>query len=104
MLACSANANAQFGRVLNKVKQKAKDKIERKVDKTIDKVLDGAEKKMDNTVNDAVKGKDGTATVSEDGTTASQVSDPQKPPLAGTTTTLWPAMKSSSKILWRMSR
>lgn len=48
------------------------------MDKTIDKVLDGAEKKMDNTVNDAVKGKDGTATVSEDGTAASQVSDPQK--------------------------
>ena len=53
-------------------------RIAEEMDKTIDKVLDGAEKKMDNTVNDAVKGKDGTATVSEDGTAASQVSDPKK--------------------------
>ena len=55
MLTCSANANAQFGGLLNKVKQKVKDKVEQKVDRTIDKALDGAEKKADDTVKGAVK-------------------------------------------------
>lgn len=81
MLAWGANANAQLGGLLNKVKQKVKDKVEQKVDRTIDKVTDGAENEVDNTVNDAVKGKDKgergkkDETVAEDASVAQSKSD-----------------------------
>ncbi len=81
MLAWGANANAQLGGLLNKVKQKVKDKVEQKVDRTIDKVTDGAENEVDNTVNDAVKGKDKgkrgkkDGTVTEDASVAQSKSD-----------------------------
>lgn len=74
MLACSVNANAQLGGLLNKVKQKVKDKVEQKVDRTIDKVIDGAEHEEDNTVNDAVKGKDKGKHGKKDGTVVEDAS------------------------------
>lgn len=74
MLACSANANAQLGGLLNKVKQKVKDKVEQKVDRTIDKMVDGAENEVDNTVNDAMKGKGEGKRGKKDGTVTEDAS------------------------------
>ena len=57
MMSCSVNANAQLGGLLNKIKQKVKEKVEQKIDRSTKDGIDAAESKVDNTSDDAVKGK-----------------------------------------------
>ena len=57
MMSCSVNANAKLGGLLNKIKQKVKEKVEQKIDRSTKDGIDAAESKVDNTSDDAVKGK-----------------------------------------------